>query len=84
MDQRGNIYISMYSDRGFFHHSSFVAGEPVSATGEIAISHGVIIEISTSSGHYRPTLELNKQILTVLKKNKINTKKINLTHETRY
>jgi hypothetical protein len=38
---------------GQFHHSSFLAGQPVAAAGELAIENGTIQSMTTASGHYR-------------------------------
>jgi len=37
------------------HHSSLVAGKPVSCAGTISISNGKIEEITNTSGHYKPS-----------------------------
>lgn len=37
-----------------FHHSSFLAGAPVAAAGEIAVSGGHVSKINNQSGHYLP------------------------------
>ena len=81
MDSKGNIYLSNTHSHKLFHHSSLVSGEPVSAAGEIKVVKGVIKEINISSGHYEPTLELNKQMIPILEGYNINTKKINFTDE---
>lgn len=38
-----------------FHHSSFNAGAPVRAAGEIAVRHGVVAGVTNKSGHYTPS-----------------------------
>lgn len=45
---------SLGTDRMF--HSSMNAGAPVFAAGELKIKQGVLMEITTSSGHYKPSL----------------------------
>lgn len=57
MDRRGNMYINL-GVPGEFHHSSFLAGEPVIFAGEIDVQNGMITHINNSSGHYMPT-EMN-------------------------
>ena len=37
-----------------FHHSSFLAGAPVAAAGEMQVSGGIVDYISNQSGHYLP------------------------------
>ena len=56
MDGNGRIFMSKYSEFGRFHHSSFLAGEPVSVAGEAKIlgqSEGEISIFNNNSGHYR-------------------------------
>jgi hypothetical protein len=54
MDAAGNLYVGFEQRKGVFHHSSFLAGGPVSAAGELVVIDGELIEISNRSGHYRP------------------------------
>lgn len=54
MDQHGNLYASLEHSAGRFHHSSFLAGAPVAAAGELVVSRGVVQLLTDSSGHYRP------------------------------
>ncbi|MGS2808632.1 toxin glutamine deamidase domain-containing protein [Nocardia sp. MW-W600-9] len=54
MDQNGNLYASLSHSAGRFHHSSFLAGAPVAAAGELVVSGGVLQLLTDSSGHYRP------------------------------
>ena len=42
---------------GQFQHSSFLAGRPVLAAGEIQVQNGVPTVITAKSGHYTPTME---------------------------
>jgi hypothetical protein len=55
MDQDGTLYASNHQTQGKFHHSSFLAGAPVAAAGELAVENGVMKEVSRRSGHYCPT-----------------------------
>ena len=55
-----------------FHHSSFLAGEPVACAGYITINNGVIESIQWVSGHYLPTSGTVCKFLTYLENNKIN------------
>jgi hypothetical protein len=50
MDQAGNIYI--FDDKPTIRHSSILAGEPVSAAGDIHVENGLITYIDVFSGHY--------------------------------
>jgi hypothetical protein len=54
MDQHGNLYASLGHSAGRFHHSSFLAGAPVAAAGELVVIDGVLQLLTDSSGHYRP------------------------------
>lgn len=61
MSEEGKIYISKNYGYGKFHHSSFLAGKPISAGGEIFIEQGLIKEIINDSGHYMPSLNFVKE-----------------------
>jgi hypothetical protein len=76
MDEHGQIFVSKFQKVGEFHHSSFLSGKPVASAGELKITNGVIEEISRKSGHYQPTKNINKQIITHLKNNGVETKNI--------
>lgn len=52
--------------KNVFHHSSFLAGEPVACAGEITIRDGKVVDINNRSGHYRPTaIHLLQTIITL-------------------
>ena len=57
MDPQGNIYLSASQERGVFHHSSFLSGQPVSTAGEIIVENGRVVMVNNVSGHYRPSEE---------------------------
>lgn len=61
MSEKGQLYLSKSRKVGEFHHSSFLAGKPVAAAGEMIIKKGVIIEINNASGHYKPSLDFVKK-----------------------
>ena len=67
MDECGRIYLTFHHSVGEFHHSSFLAGAPVSSAGEMLIVDGQILEITNSSGHYRPDSRLAMQVVDQLK-----------------
>jgi hypothetical protein len=73
----GKIYIGSH-ELGIFHHSSFLAGGPVAAAGEIVIKDGVILLITAKSGHYRPNPweKANEQIIEELTLRGVNTNSI--------
>ncbi|MFD3744480.1 toxin glutamine deamidase domain-containing protein [Nocardia sp. NPDC058633] len=54
MDQDGNLYASLFHSAGIFHHSSFLAGAPVAAAGELVVVDGILQQLTDSSGHYQP------------------------------
>ncbi|MFI9413991.1 hypothetical protein [Nocardia gamkensis] len=54
MDGNGIIYSSV-PRIGKFQHSSFLAGGPVAAAGQIRVRDGVLEKISNHSGHYKLT-----------------------------
>ncbi len=62
MDHDGNMYASNYHAPGKFHHSSFLAGQPVAGAGEIAVHNGEIQYLSRNSGHYRPSAAQLEQV----------------------
>ncbi|WP_159472864.1 hypothetical protein [Chryseobacterium sp. 18068] len=61
MSEEGKMYISKNYAYGKFHHSSFLAGKPISVAGEIYIEKGVIKEVTNDSGHYIPSLDFVKK-----------------------
>jgi len=63
MDHDGNLFLSNKAGIADFQHTSFLAGQPVAAAGDIRVENGVIKEISRSSGHYRPSEELLDQVV---------------------
>ena len=54
MSETGAIYAALRQKRGEFHHSSFLAGQPVAAAGELVVKQGQVIQASNRSGHYMP------------------------------
>jgi len=55
MDTKGNLYTSVEQSPGHFNHSTFTAGGPVIAAGQIIFEKGQIEYLNNLSGHYRPT-----------------------------
>jgi RHS repeat-associated protein len=65
MDPQGKIFAG--SPRIFeFHHSSFFAGAPVAAAGEIEVANGMLLMNDNNSGHYKPANEHNDQFIQEL------------------
>lgn len=50
----GEMYAGDHVE-GEFHHSSFLAGGPVMAAGELAVADGELRAITAKSGHYTPS-----------------------------
>jgi hypothetical protein len=78
MDSQGNLYASPYHKPGDFHHSSFLAGQPVAGAGEIAVDNGKVIFISDKSGHYTPTPNFRQQVLDQLAAQGVDVSTVNL------
>lgn len=66
MDPVGRIYASNKHPVLLLHHSSLLAGNPVAAAGELSVIEGVIKKASSCSGHYRPSVDLTKQLTSAL------------------
>ena len=66
MSPEGTLYASNFQRMGAFHHSSFLAGGPVLAAGELEVDNGRLILVSDSSGHYQPAQEHMDQLMRVL------------------
>lgn len=67
MDRDGNFYASTRHEKGVFHHTSFLAGQPVAAAGEIRVVDGKLVGISDKSGHYTPVRYFTAQAIHRLK-----------------
>lgn len=85
MDKEGQIYGKINRNPGIlqnFHHTSFLAGSPAASAGEITVDTGKLIEITDSSGHYRPSLDYFLQFFEELMKQGmvINNTKLVLTN----
>ncbi len=81
MDENGEIYVAdenLWNRVLNFHHSSFLAGKPVAAAGEIAFSAGRVTNISNISGHYRPSEIYTYQVLLELKSQGMDVDHINI------
>jgi hypothetical protein len=76
MDSYGNLYAAPEHVRGSFHHSSFLAGQPVSAAGEIKVVNGVVESVSDRSGHYLPPPGFLDQALSQLASEGVDTSSI--------
>lgn len=67
LDQTGKYLYLGWKKRGYFHHSSFVAGAPVLCAGFITFDRtGEIRQISLHSGHYKPDMRQGEMLLDFL------------------
>lgn len=71
MSSTGVIYFREGHNPYEFHHSSFLAGAPVAAAGEIIIENGRIVMVNNRSGHYRASFAHVFQFLLELQKKKV-------------
>jgi hypothetical protein len=79
MSEAGNIYASLEHQAGLFHHSSFLAGGPVAAAGEIEVVNGLVKTVSNRSGHYTPDQSYTHQFVEQLwRKGATGTDAINI------
>lgn len=76
-DMHSRLYINRKMP-GRFHHSSFVAGGAVKAAGSIVVEDGVLRQITTWSGHYRPRLSDISAFLEWLKSKGVNMETVEL------
>jgi hypothetical protein len=68
MDSEGRFFARTFSLADDFHHSSFLAGEPVAGAGLMRVHQGRILMINDSTGHYRPSGEFLQQVIDQLQK----------------
>ena len=60
-----------------FHHSSFLAGAPVAAAGELMIADGMVVSHSRQSGHYKPDAIHHEQFKDEMKGRGLNLDSVN-------
>ena len=66
VDPDGKMYARAHSV-GYFHHSTFLAGRPVSAAGEVLIDDaGTIRFITAKTGHYRAGPDEMMRMVTLI------------------
>ncbi|KAI3518682.1 hypothetical protein L1887_07491 [Cichorium endivia] len=66
------LYVGI-KKKGFFQHSSFLAGGATLAAGRIVVEKGTIKAIWPHSGHYRPTQENFQDFISFLQENNVDT-----------
>ncbi|GFQ04088.1 hypothetical protein PHJA_002552700 [Phtheirospermum japonicum] len=64
--------------KGYFHHSSFLAGGVTLAAGRLMAEDGVLKSISAYSGHYKPTDESLDIFLSFLEENGVNLDQVEI------
>jgi hypothetical protein len=82
VDQDGNLYASNFQQAGFFHHSSFMAGEDIAGAGELRVVDGKLEVISDNSGHYKPTRPYTKQVIQYLEAQGININDVRVEYNS--
>ncbi|KAK6139902.1 hypothetical protein DH2020_026347 [Rehmannia glutinosa] len=64
--------------KGYFHHSSFLAGAATLAAGRLMAEDGVLKCVSAYSGHYKPTDDCLDSFLSFLKENGVNLDEVEI------
>jgi hypothetical protein len=70
------IYLSLNSQAGVFHHSSFLAGEPVWFAGEMGIENGSLVYLNNNSGHYAPRVRHGLRFLNQIEDAGVDLSKV--------
>jgi hypothetical protein len=66
MSPGGEIYANEHKP-GLFHHSSFLAGLPTAAAGEVQVKKGKLTQLTNKSGHYHPGAAQTYQVVSEIK-----------------
>lgn len=66
-DSTYNIYLGI-KQKGYFQHSSFLAGGPITSAGTLVIKDGVLLGCNPMSGHYRTKAVYFKRFIEELEK----------------
>jgi hypothetical protein len=66
MSPGGEIFANEHKP-GLFHHSSFLAGLPTAAAGELQVKKGTLQHLTNKSGHYHPGAAQTYQVVRELK-----------------
>ncbi|MEV4124616.1 hypothetical protein [Nocardia sp. NPDC049707] len=67
MDSSANLYADTSEIPGILHHSSFLAGAPVSAAGSLKVPHGRMVAMDDQNGHHWANAESNDHGLRQLR-----------------
>ncbi|MBA2651669.1 MAG: hypothetical protein H0U73_05325 [Tatlockia sp.] len=73
---------TLIKKEGFYHHSGILSGKPVIFAGELICKNGIIMKITTRSGHYQPSEKNLRNFLSVLEKNGINLQNLCLEDDS--
>ncbi|KAJ4970795.1 hypothetical protein NE237_003894 [Protea cynaroides] len=68
--------------KGYFHHSSFLAGGATLAAGRLVAENGVLKTISAYSGHYLPTEENLASFIAFLEDNGVSLDEVQIRSAT--
>ena len=66
-DSHYNLYLGI-KQKGYFQHSSFLAGGPITSAGTLVIKDGVLIACNPMSGHYRTKAVYFKRFIEELER----------------
>jgi len=80
MSPGGEIYSNEHKP-GLFHHSSFLAGLPTAAAGELKVTGGRLQHVTNKSGHYHPGAAQMYQFMKELKEKGMKLSKFPLKIE---
>ncbi|KAK7850162.1 iq domain-containing protein iqm6 [Quercus suber] len=65
------LYVGL-KNKGTFQHSSFLAGGATLSVGRLVAEDGILKTVSPHSGHYRPTEENFRQLMSFLKEHNVD------------
>lgn len=66
-DSSYNLYLGI-KQKGYFQHSSFLAGGPITSAGTLVIHNGTLIACNPMSGHYRTKAMYFKRFIEELER----------------
>lgn len=74
---KGQMFMSQ-KVRGRFHHSSFLAGNPVCVSGTVVMEAGRFVRLMPYSGHYRPKPGHFEELIDLLKRQGLSADQANV------
>lgn len=78
MSRDGKLYVAR-KNKGFFHHSSFLAGAPIAAAGKVFVTAGVLHAVEPHSGHFKPRLASLSALCQMLEGHGVDMSNIHIT-----